>query len=240
MIHAYIARFQIAVDDASLVCMMYCLANLGHEREALPCVQLFHLCVPLERLASDQFHGQIWLESGSAFRGAHFVDLSNARVLQAGKDVRFLLKSPEEITAHATRFEYLYGHCAGRLILLGLIYDAHTSFAEQSDNPVLTDLPRQRERDGGACREKTAPIATGLEEIPGCSMRTDQGLHFGTYLWIVTALAGKIFLQLFLGKLECFGNRVLYFRPQGRPHPPVLRAAHDIAKPWQPTNAVLP
>src|SRR5262249_12069788 len=128
-INKNVARFEVAVNDAALMGMVYGVAHLGHELEALPHVQPMRLGMLLERRAAHELHREVRLRSESCVGSARFVDLGNAWMLQLAKRVGLLLEAPEQCRARHAALDDLERNPAAGLFLLGLIYGAHTASA---------------------------------------------------------------------------------------------------------------
>src|SRR3981189_725974 len=96
-----------------------------------------------QRVASDKLHCEIRLRPKAVIRSASFMGLGNASVLQPAERLGLLLESPQQFEASKTRFDNLKRHSAAGMFLLGLIYGAHGSFAEQPENPISTDSEGQ-------------------------------------------------------------------------------------------------
>src|SRR5271169_6748279 len=92
-----------------------------------------------ERQPADELHGEIRLRPEAGIVRAGFVDLSDARVLQAAQGLGFVLKPPQSFGRAESWLDDFERPAAARLFLLGLIHGAHTALAQQTNNPIPAD-----------------------------------------------------------------------------------------------------
>ena len=107
--------------------------------------------------AADELHGEV---RPALLRHAGLVDLCDARVVQPALELRLLGEALQERRRQEARADDLKGDRAARVVLLGLVDDAHAAFAQAAQDAVGadpggepgSDLRRVPVRDTGRVR----------------------------------------------------------------------------------------
>ena len=130
------------MDDPALVRVMHRVADLDHQLQPLPRVQLVLIGILDQRLAVDQFHCEERLHAEAGIRAARLVDLRDAGMLQPAKRLRLLLEPAQHLGAGPGGLNHLERDSAPRLVLLGLVDRAHPALAQQAHDAVTPDAGR--------------------------------------------------------------------------------------------------
>ena len=118
---------------------MYSVTDSDRQIELLAGVQTMVLHVPIERLATNQLHRKKGLRPEARISGISFVDLRDARMLQAAERLGFVLEPAQSLGGSQTGSNHLDGNSAARLFLLGFVDCPHPTFTEQADNAIAAD-----------------------------------------------------------------------------------------------------
>ena len=109
-----VARFEIAVNQAALMRVVYRVADLHHDLQTLTDVQVVRFGIIPRRFAADEFHCEVGLRAKAGVHGTGFVDLSDAGMLQPAERLRFLFKSSYQFVAYQARLDDLESNSAAR------------------------------------------------------------------------------------------------------------------------------
>jgi hypothetical protein len=139
LLYQNVSRFQIAVDDATLMGMLNRFANLDHQGKPLASVQMLRFCVFDERLAVDNLHGKEGLGAEPGFGGAGLIDLSDARMVETAESLRLQLEPAQQFAVGPCGLDDLERDLAAGLVLLSLVDRTHSALAEQANNAVVAD-----------------------------------------------------------------------------------------------------
>src|SRR6185295_16273230 len=131
LVNQYVGWFEIAVDEAALMRMVYGFADLHHDLQTFARVQMMGFGMIPRCAAVNKLHREIGLRSEAGIHSAGFVDLSDAGVLQSAKRLRFLTKAPHQFGAGHAGLDDLEGHDAPGLALFGFIDSTHSAFTDQ-------------------------------------------------------------------------------------------------------------
>ena len=136
--------FEVPVDDASLVGVAHRVADLPQQGK--PLAHLLRRQLPLgpapavvlaQGLTPDQLHGE---EVQSVLRAARLVDGGDGGMLEAGEGLGLPLEHPQVRVVHVgSAADDLQGHGPARVLLLGLVDDAHPPLAELPEDPEVAD-----------------------------------------------------------------------------------------------------
>jgi hypothetical protein len=132
------------VDDASLVGVLDGFADLNHQGQPLPGVEVVRIGIFDQRLALDELHGEEGLDAEAGVGTAGLVNLRNAGMVQPAQRLRLLFEAAQQFRAGPGCPNDLEGDVASRLVLLGLVHRAHSTFAQQANDAITTDARRQR------------------------------------------------------------------------------------------------
>ena len=85
------------MDDAALVRVVNGVADCHHQQQRLPGIQVARSDILRRRLpVRDELHREEGLHTRRRGRGAHFIHLGDAGVVQSRQCVRLLLETPQE------------------------------------------------------------------------------------------------------------------------------------------------
>jgi len=92
----------------------------------------------------DELHREIGLRAETRIRGTGFVDLRYAWMVQSAERPRLVLKPAALLGSGEARFDDFESYDAAGAILFGSVDDTHSTFAEEAQNPVSSDIRRLR------------------------------------------------------------------------------------------------
>src|SRR5580704_6410381 len=124
--------------------VLHGFADLNHQGQPLARVEFVRVSIFDQRLALDELHGEEGLYAEAGVGAAGFVNLRNARMVEATQRLRLLFKAAQQFRAGPRGPNDLEGDAASRLILLGLVDGAHSTFAQQAEDVITSDARRQR------------------------------------------------------------------------------------------------
>jgi len=129
--------FEVAVNDALLVCVLNRLAHLNEELEAFAERKRVGIAVVGDFHPGDEFHNEIRV---AGRRGAAIEDLGDAGVVHQGQRLAFRLEACNDLLGvHAGLDDLQCDAPPHRLLLLGKKHDAKATRADAFDQPVATD-----------------------------------------------------------------------------------------------------
>ena len=142
----HVARLEVAVDHSAQVRVVHRVGDLRDQLELLVEPECRVLDVPLERLALDQLHREERLADAAVLELSGFEDLCDARMLQSPEHFRLAQEAFDHVRRMTARGrDDLERHCALRMLLEGLVDDAHPSTPELLHDPVAADALADRE-----------------------------------------------------------------------------------------------
>ena len=127
------------MDDASLMGVLHGVADLRHQLETRTRRQPKRLRVVSERLAADELHGEVRLETDSGVGGAGLENLRDAGMMQARQRVGLALESVQQLRRCDTRLDDFQRDDPVRPLLLDFVHRAHAALAQQLQNTVGTE-----------------------------------------------------------------------------------------------------
>ena len=145
------------MNQATLMRMPHCFADLRHHRQPLAGVQLMRVGVLPQRLATDELHGKVRLRSEASIRCTGFIDLCDAWVLQPAERLRFLFKAPQKFGINTITGDI--ARKLGHIRTLARDREMRAGMGEQRLNFSL-----QLRIFGADCGKKRRPFARFLSE----------------------------------------------------------------------------
>jgi len=109
------------MDQAALMGVMHRFADFGHQFEPLPRVEFMLDGVLEQGFAADELHSEEWLEAFLGFHRAGFIDLGNARMLEARQGLSLAAKAPKKFLVRQARLNDFERDDPARVLLLSLV-----------------------------------------------------------------------------------------------------------------------
>ena len=139
-VHENIVRFQVSVNDALLVTMVYCITHTLKEPDAFFDTEVHLIGVVGDRpRGRNVFHRKEGLLARIALKCSSLIDLSNARMTQTRQCLHFELETPHGGRGGAFTLDDLEGDTPLGVVLGGLVDSAHASAANDADDAILAD-----------------------------------------------------------------------------------------------------
>jgi hypothetical protein len=151
LVNQDIFGLQITVNDSALMGMIYGIADLRHQCETSPQVEMILFGELHQRQACNELHCEIRLCAEAGVGSSGFVDLSYPGMLQATKRVGLTFESTQQLGAHKPRLDHFESDDPVGLLLLGEIDASHAAFAKQANNAIVADHYGMTPRSAVVC-----------------------------------------------------------------------------------------
>jgi len=119
------------------------VADPGDQLQPVARAEALRACLLQQRPAVDELHREERLAALAAILGARLVDAGDPRVLQLAEHLRLVAEAPQQPGRHHARADHLQRHAPPRLLLLGLVDDAHPALADDAHDGVAPDAGGQ-------------------------------------------------------------------------------------------------
>ena len=190
LLDQHVAGLQVAVDDALAVCVLDGLADSDQEAQASVDVELLLLGPGRDRRAGDELHGEEGQLAPGRLGGPGLVDARDAGMRQPPEHLGLELETAQVSTRGEPGLDQLQRDVASRVLLLGLVDDAHAAAADLAQDAVGADAFGERapvvQRVVG--QESRGLVGGALEERVSRRVAGEHRLHLVEELHVSRAL----------------------------------------------------
>jgi hypothetical protein len=158
LIHQDICGLQVPMNDAALMRMIQRIADLRHQLQTRPYIEMPLFGELKQGPARNELHCEVRLWAEAAVGGAGFVNLSDSRMMKATQRLLSCSKRRSNSKLTTPRLDHFESDHPVRILLLGQIDASHAAFAEQAKDAIVADRYRMVPRSAGFSVDYGVPV----------------------------------------------------------------------------------